>query len=40
LIVTPKEIDTLVADMTKVVADGINRALFGMDYTGVGSLVA
>ncbi len=40
LIVTPKEIDALVADMTKVVADGINRALFGADYDSVRALIA
>ncbi len=40
LIVTPKEIDALVADMTRIVADGINRALFGMDYVGVRTLIA
>ncbi len=40
LIVTPKEIDALVADMTKIVADGINRALLGMDYMGVRTLIA
>lgn len=40
LIVTPKEIDSLVADMTKIVADGINRALLGMDYVGVRTLIA
>ena len=32
LIVTPKEIDSIVADMTRIVADGINMALFGADY--------
>lgn len=40
LIVTPKEIDALVSDMAKIVADGINRALFGMDYMQVKTLVA
>lgn len=40
LIVTPKEIDALVAEMTRIVADGINRALFGMDYVGVRTLIA
>ena len=40
LIVTPKEIDALVSDMTKIVSDGINRALLGMDYVGVRTLIA
>ncbi len=40
LIVTPKEIDSIVADMTRIVADGINMALFGADYGEVRMLVA
>ncbi len=40
LIVTPKEIDSIVADMTRIVADGINMALFGADYGEVRTLVA
>ena len=40
LIVTPKEIDSIVADMTRSVADGINMALFGADYGEVRMLIA
>ena len=40
LIVTPKEIDSIVADMTRIVADGINMALFGAAYGEVRMLVA
>lgn len=40
LIVTPKEIDSIVADMTHIVADGINMALFGADYGEVRMLIA
>lgn len=40
LIVTPKEIDMLVLDMTRIVADGVNRALFGADYAQVRALIA
>lgn len=40
LIVTPKEIDSIVADMTRIVADGINMALFGADYAEVRMLIA
>ena len=40
LIVTPKEIDSIVADMTRIVADGINMALFGADYGEVRMLIA
>ena len=40
LIVTPKEIDSIVADMTRIVADGINMALFCADYGEVRMLIA
>ena len=40
LIVTPKEIESIVADMTRIVADGINMALFGADYGEVRMLIA
>lgn len=40
LIVTPKEIDSIVADMKRIVADGINMALFGADYGEVRMLIA
>lgn len=40
LIVTPKEIDSIVADMTRIVAEGINMALFGADYGEVRMLIA
>ncbi len=40
LIVTPKEIDSIVADMTRILADGMNMALFGADYEAVRMLIA
>ena len=40
LIVTPKEIDSIVSDMTRILADGINMALFGADYEAVRMLIA
>ncbi len=38
LIVTPKDIDTIVRDMSGILAEGINRALFGKDYDAVRAL--
>ena len=38
LIVTPKDIDTIVKDMSGILAQGINRALFGERYDEVRSL--
>lgn len=40
MIVTPKDIDTIVSDMSGVVADGINLALFGEQMHEIGSLLA
>lgn len=40
LIVTPKEIDSIVSDMTRILADGINMALFDADYEAVRMLIA
>ena len=40
MIVTPKEIDSIVGDMTRILADGINMALFGADYEQVRALIA
>ena len=40
MIVTPKDIDTIVSDMSGVVADGINLALFGEQTHEIGSLLA
>ncbi len=40
LIVTPKEIDSILCDMTRILADGVNMALFGTDYETVRSLIA
>lgn len=40
LIVTPKEIDSIVSDMTLILADGLNMALFGGDYDEVRALIA
>ncbi len=39
LIVTPKDIDTIVKDMSGILAEGINRAIFGMNYSKVMELV-
>ena len=38
LIVTPKDIDTIVRDMSGILSEGINRALFGSDYDEVRAL--
>ena len=38
LIVTPKDIDAIVRDMSGILADGINRSLFGGRYDEVKSL--
>ena len=40
LIVTPKDIDSILSDMTRMLADGINMALFGADHETVRSLIA
>lgn len=40
MIVTPKDIDTLVADMSRILADGINLALHELNYEEVRSLIA
>ena len=40
LIVTPKEIDALVSSLARVIAEGINLALFGADHAKVKSLIA
>ncbi len=40
MVVTPKDIDTIVTDVSRIIADGINLALFGMKYEEVRSLVA
>lgn len=40
LIVTPKEIDSLVCSLARVIAEGINLALFGADHAKVRSLIA
>ncbi len=40
LIVTPKEIDSIVEDMTLILADSLNMALFGGDYDEVRALIA
>ncbi len=40
LIVTPKDIDTIVKDMARILADGINLALFGASYEQIRMLVA
>ena len=40
LIVTPKEIDSLIECPSTILADGINMCLFGKDYAEVRSLIA
>ncbi|MDD4075917.1 MAG: GPR endopeptidase [Eubacteriales bacterium] len=40
LIVTPKDIDAIVTDMSSIVADGVNMALFGASYEQVRMLIA
>lgn len=40
LIVTPKEIDSLIECTSTILADGINMCLFGKDYAEVRSLIA
>lgn len=40
MIVTPKDIDSIVTDMSRVLADGINLALHDMNYNEVRSLIA
>ena len=40
LIVTPKEIDSLIEFTSTILADGINMCLFGKDYAEVRSLIA
>ncbi len=40
MIVTPKDIDAIITDMSRVMADGINMALFDADYDEVRALIA
>lgn len=40
MIVTPKDVDQIAADMSRILADGINMALFGADYEEVRMLIA
>ena len=40
MIVTPKDVDTIVEDMSKIVANAINLALFGQELEKVRSLLA
>ncbi len=40
MIVTPKDIDTIVKDMSGIIADGINTALYGEHYEDVRMLIA
>ena len=39
MIVTPKDVDTIIDDMSGIVAKGINKALFGGHYDAVRALV-
>ncbi len=40
MIVTPKDIDAIITDMSRILADGINMALFDADYQEVRALIA
>lgn len=40
MIVTPKDVDQIATDMSRILADGINMALFGADYDEVRMLIA
>ena len=40
MIVTPKDVDQIVSDMSRILSDGINMALFGADYEEVRMLIA
>lgn len=40
MIVTPKDVDQIATDMSRVLADGINMALFGAEYDEVRMLIA
>lgn len=40
MIVTPKDVDQIATDMSRILADGINMALFGADYEEVRMLIA
>ena len=40
MIVTPKDIDSVVSDMAKIIADSMNRAFFRNHYDEVRSLIA
>lgn len=40
MIVTPKDIDLIVSDMSGIIAEGVNRALLGEHYEEVRSLIA
>ncbi len=40
MIVTPKDVDQIATDMSRVLADGLNMALFGAEYDEVRMLIA
>ena len=40
MVVTPKDIDSIVEDMSGIIATGINMALFGTDHAELKSLIA
>lgn len=40
MIVTPKDVDQIATDMSRILADGINMALFGAEYDEVRMLIA
>ena len=39
MILTPKEIDSAVADMSEIISEGVNRAVFGARYEEVEQLI-
>ena len=40
MIMTPKDIDSMVGDMSRIIADGINLAIHDMNYDEVKALIA
>jgi len=40
MVVTPKDIDSIVEDMSGIIATGINMALFGKSFEDVRMLIA
>lgn len=40
MIMTPKDIDSIVGDMSRIIADGINLAIHDANYDEIRSLIA